>query len=120
MKKNVLLVLVALLAIVVAGCGGDTSSNKEKKAEVSKSKIAEMSIENGEYVIPFSEDGEGGSDTYIAFDVKVKNTGKEQMYVTPDSFSLFEKGEMEKYLLIQVIEQGSKILKVENFLPEKV
>ena len=36
MKKNVLLVLVALLAIVVAGCGGDTSSNKEKKAEVSK------------------------------------------------------------------------------------
>lgn len=93
MKKNVLLVLVALLAIVVAGCGGDTSSNKEKKAEVSKSKIAEMSIENGEYVIPFSEDGEGGSDTYIAFDVKVKNTGKEQMYVTTDSFSLFEKGE---------------------------
>ena len=44
MKKNVLLVLVALLAIVVAGCGGDTSSNKEKKAEVSKSKIAEMSM----------------------------------------------------------------------------
>ncbi|CRH23288.1 hypothetical protein BN1423_800001 [Carnobacterium maltaromaticum] len=41
------------------------------------------------------------------------------MYVTPDSFSLFEKGEDGKYLLIQVIEQGSKILKVENFLPEK-
>ncbi|MGX7418052.1 DUF5105 domain-containing protein [Carnobacterium gallinarum] len=96
MKKKNLLALIVLLVVVMSGCGGKAMSNKDKEVGTSKNKIAEISIENGTYVIPFTEDGEGGSDTYIALDVKVKNIGKEQQYLSTDSFALFEKGEDQK------------------------
>lgn len=115
MKKIGWLTVAVFSVIVISGCGGKTTSNNDKKIEVSKSKIAEMSVESGSYVVPFSEDGEGGSDTYIALDVKVKNTGKEQMYVSTDDFSLVEKGEDETIAPDTTFETG-----IDNFVDGKL
>lgn len=108
MKKKILVFSALLLVLVIAGCGGNTKSTKNDEKPVAKSKLAEVEIEKGEYVIPFSEDGEGGSNTYIALQVKVKNKSKEQMYVTAENFALYEKGEDEKINPITDYKSGFK------------
>lgn len=93
--KKVGLVFLSMVAIVsLAACGGNGSAKKggddsktEKKA--SKSKIASISIDEGEYVVPKKEDAEDG-EGFLALKVTIKNETDKSLDMSANDIMLYD------------------------------
>ncbi|WP_207694406.1 hypothetical protein DOK67_0001003 [Enterococcus sp. DIV0212c] len=94
MKKLGLVFLSAVAIISLAACGGSGSSGKsdkdsktEKKA--SKSKIASISIDEGEYIVPEDKEVEEG-EGFLALKVTIKNETDKSLDMSADDIMLYD------------------------------
>ncbi|EOH95836.1 hypothetical protein UAY_03262 [Enterococcus moraviensis ATCC BAA-383] len=94
MKKLGLVFLSAVAIISLAACGGTGSSKKseedtktEKKA--SKSKVASISIDEGEYVVPKNEEAEDG-EGFLALKVTIKNETDKSLDMSATDIMLYD------------------------------
>lgn len=113
MKKLKLLIIIAMLGVVTA-CGNTSKEGSETTAsETTKSKVAEVTIKEGQYIDPIGGDTEDDQNV-IALEMKVKNTSNDKMYIFDESFYLVEKGDDEKIKPLRVDYQN----KIKDFSGE--
>ncbi|MBO0474134.1 hypothetical protein IGL98_000050 [Enterococcus sp. DIV0840] len=94
MKKFGLVFLSVVAIISLAACGGTGSSSKsgddnKTAKKVSKSKIASISIDEGEYVVPKKEDADEG-EGFLALKVTIKNETDKSLDMSATDIMLYD------------------------------
>ncbi|MGX7149735.1 DUF5105 domain-containing protein [Enterococcus ureasiticus] len=95
MKKFGLVFLSAIAIISLAACGGTGSSSKsgddnKTSKKVSKSEIASISIDEGEYVVPKKENADEG-EGFLALKVTIKNETDKSLDMSATDIMLYDK-----------------------------
>lgn len=96
MKKSRVLngvVLLSSMFLLLTACSSGETKKAEKKSDTAQNAKVELSIDEGEYIIP---DGESVDDNtgFLALNIKLKNKTDEKLDVSSADFSLYgEDGE---------------------------
>lgn len=124
MKKLGLVLLSAVAIISLAACGGTGSAKKdggdsktEKKA--SKSKIASISIDEGEYVVPKEEEAEDG-EGFLALKVTIKNETDKSLDMSSTDIMLYDEDDSKiEALSLYLDESKTPLLSYEKISGKK-
>lgn len=124
MKKLGLVFLSAVAIISLAACGGTGSAKKsgddsktEKKA--AKSKIASITIDEGEYVLPKEEEAEDG-EGFLALKVTIKNETDKSLDMSATDIMLYDEDDSKiESLSLYLDESKTPLLAYEKISGKK-
>lgn len=95
MKKLMKVLLVCSLLLSVSACSTKEKTasakkeNTEKKAESAKSSLVELSVEDGNYIVPLDKKADGDVK-YLSLNIKVTNKSDKKLEISPDDFALYD------------------------------
>ena len=124
MKKVGLIVLSTVAIISLAACGGASSEKKDgadskTEKKVSKSKIASISIDEGEYVLPKDEDADDG-EGFLALKVTIKNETGKSLDLSATDIMLYDEDDSKiEAMNLFLDDSKTKILSYEKISAKK-
>lgn len=81
--------LVSSLLLTVSACSTDGKAKSEKKDESAASSLVEVSVEDGNYIVPMDKKTDDDVK-YLSLNVKVTNKSDKKLEVAPDDFALYD------------------------------
>lgn len=124
MKKLGLVLLSAVAIVSLAACGGTGSSKKggedsKSETKAAKSKIASISIDEGEYVIPQEEEVEDG-EGFLALKVTIKNETDKSLDMSATDIMLYDEDDSKiESLSLYLDESKTPLLSYEKISGKK-